>query len=865
MRWFNFCLVAVCMALALGFVAQTALAAMSVNLNMLNKVARGGLFIGNVTVFFDELSNGSIEAWLDAGQGMQKMSQLTLQDYYNISEYGFIETNFSYLISANGTKAWTEWPDQDFAFTASVSTKCMDGVSETYNITYTNNRVNGSEGLKYIKNLSTVFGLCTGHDGFRPENTTYEITSVSGGDVYVTVRAACGGQRLVTEMSDKDGWIRTVLLCPATKTGQTNYQIAGLRPVNCTGWRNVSNWISYGPNKFGKIANLYLDVGSLSSYRDLYNGTLVGGIYRVEEDGNLTYLEKGIGANWSFGWDENKTGYTNITIYNYDPDRAYIIQYLPYNFATLTSTTALAHVCAYTSTKTELDDDWGKSSLFPSQATTQNGSYAKTFNASDILKIVGGVQCEGALTGCDVVTVQKANATLIQFSAPISFSQSWNGSHLNVSARAIFPKLDNTYNFTLPLSAFEGLFGPDNNGRLEIRIYTNGQLRVSNASNFTACDDGDGDSWCPEMGDCNDTDPTICPGCIEICDGKDNNCNGKIDEEIFPQEPYRKCTKKVYEELVKRFGDVPFTAAQVREVIDEIGLGDWKNNSPCGGYWICAEGRLACNATAKPYELPEICNNSIDDNCNGEVDEEAWIEKNESRQCVCQIGQTAPCGKNIGACKAGIKTCIQGPSGPVWSECKGAIGPKQETCNGIDDDCDGVIDNIGGAVDPSLTKCGCSGRSETEIAGIKSRIETTCNDIDDNCNGEIDEGLRCCRPGQNRSCAEIGYKGICATGIQTCGADGKWGACSVIPYQYDICYNNIDDDCDGVTDNPDYCQPRYTCFNGFKDLNEEGIDCGGACSAKCKIEQNPAFWFSIAFIGILMFAIVGTLSFKGVI
>lgn len=42
--------------------------------------------------------------------------------------------------------------------------------------------------------------------------------------------------------------------------------------------------------------------------------------------------------------------------------------------------------------------------------------------------------------------------------------------------------------------------------------------------------DRDGDSYTVNEGDCNDNDPTINPGAVEICDGLDNDCDGEADE-----------------------------------------------------------------------------------------------------------------------------------------------------------------------------------------------------------------------------------------------------------------------------------------------------------------------------------------------
>lgn len=47
-----------------------------------------------------------------------------------------------------------------------------------------------------------------------------------------------------------------------------------------------------------------------------------------------------------------------------------------------------------------------------------------------------------------------------------------------------------------------------------------------------ATSDGDGDGQTRCNGDCNDADKTIYEGAAEICDGKDNDCNSKVDDGI---------------------------------------------------------------------------------------------------------------------------------------------------------------------------------------------------------------------------------------------------------------------------------------------------------------------------------------------
>jgi alpha-tubulin suppressor-like RCC1 family protein len=88
-------------------------------------------------------------------------------------------------------------------------------------------------------------------------------------------------------------------------------------------------------------------------------------------------------------------------------------------------------------------------------------------------------------------------------------------------------------------------------------------------------------------GDCNDNDPNINPARAEICDGKDNNCNGQIDEGFNVGQS---CT---------------------------VGVGECART----GQYVCNadSSGTQCNATPGT-PTAEICDGK-DNNCNGQIDE----------------------------------------------------------------------------------------------------------------------------------------------------------------------------------------------------------------------------------------------------
>lgn len=185
------------------------------------------------------------------------------------------------------------------------------------------------------------------------------------------------------------------------------------------------------------------------------------------------------------------------------------------------------------------------------------------------------------------------------------------------------------------------------------------------------------------------------------------------------------------------------------------------------------------------------------------------MDPDEYNPAQCINGATQPCGGNdAGTCTTGTRTCMNN----VWGACSGMGTPMPELCNNVDDDCDGVIDDGVErpcfANDAGLINIGaCRAGLETCVAGNWTGscsgqvLPTTeiCNNVDDDCDGLIDQNVtRTCYSGPTGTL----NVGQCRAGSQSCTA-GAWAtncAGDVTPQPSEVCANGLDETCNGVAD-----------------------------------------------------------------
>ena len=264
---------------------------------------------------------------------------------------------------------------------------------------------------------------------------------------------------------------------------------------------------------------------------------------------------------------------------------------------------------------------------------------------------------------------------------------------------------------------------------------------------------------CRNPTDCDDNDYNVHPGAEEICDGKDNDCDGETDE-VGPYECWLGPEGSVFEN----------TAC-------ETGI-----TSCVNGSWTECVGMVLPSA--------ERCD-GVDNDCDGIVDNN-----------VIEAGEYCGPYTSAGACEYGEDICF---GGELY--CVGAVFPQEEICDGIDNDCDYDTDEELERI--CETECGigieiCSQGDWVACSAPTPQIEL-CDGQDNDCDGEVDEGCLCVS-GDAQACVEdpmldpsTGEYLSCGMGIQFCDEFGVWGDCLFLGPDTEVC-NNWDDDCDGVID-----------------------------------------------------------------
>ena len=390
--------------------------------------------------------------------------------------------------------------------------------------------------------------------------------------------------------------------------------------------------------------------------------------------------------------------------------------------------------------------------------------------------------------------------------------------------------------------------------------------------------DADGDGFTTDT-DCDDANNTIFPGAPESCNGLDDDCDEVVDEDPttgptfhadgdgdgYGDPAVAQIACDAPSGFVSDDSDCDdadpaiHPGAPEEDCTDPV---DYNCDGSVGWADADADGSPACedcddaDAAVHPGAV-EVCNDGIDDDCDGVGDESGALGES--------LFFSDSDGDGHGDPADSVLACAE-PSGYVTdaTDCddtSAAAHPGgSEICDGVDNDCDGRIDDASavdaaqwypdgdgdghGAAAPSITACEAPTNfvsssddcDDAEPAASPSEVEV-CDEIDNNCDGSVDEGLTSTLyadlDGDGYGTSTLTTEACSGTsGYVATAGDCDEGDASIHPGASEVC-DGADNDCDGATDDADASLDVSTTSEWYADGDGDGYGDAAVVADAC--------------------------------